>query len=144
MRVLLMASCLLFALPMAAQAQSCRGLQSLDLGGGTTACVVAIEMNSITTTTNRDDGASSSKRKQAQPLVAAAMTGPLPANRNAIKKQMLAMCKAMQSEVKAQFSDMKYNRTILYMDWRKAGGELEGGYSSAKCKGFSFFGNVTY
>ncbi len=144
MRFLTLASCALFALPLAAEAKNCRGIQSLDLGGGSKACVVAIEKNAITTKRTRDDGASSSSQRNVQPLVGAIMSGPVPANRNVIKKQMIAMCKATQAQVKAEFPGLKYSRTILVMDWSKVGGKLESGYSSAKCKGFSFFGNVRY
>lgn len=144
MRFLTLATCALFALPIAAEAKNCRGIQSLDLGGGSKACVVAIEKNAITTTRTRDDGASSSSRRFEQPLVGAIMTGPVPANRKVIKQQMIAMCKATQSKVKAEFANLKYNRTILVMDWRDAGGKLESGYSSAKCRGFSFFDNVRH
>ncbi|MBO9473608.1 hypothetical protein J7413_08665 [Shimia sp. R10_1] len=139
MRTLIFASCALFALPLAAEAQSCRGIQAFDLGGGTKGCVVSIQENQITTTTSRDDGASTRVRRNAQPLVGAVMSGPVPANKSVVKKQMVEMCKLTQEKVRAQFADLKYNRVILVMDWQKAGGEVQAGFSSAKCRGFKFF-----
>lgn len=139
MRSLIFASCALLSLPVAAQSQSCRGVQAFDLGGGTKGCVVTIEESAIVTTRSRDDGASTQTRRAAQPLVAAAMTGPVPGKRSVVKKQMVSMCKATQGKVREQFSDAKYNRVILYMDWRDAGGELYGGFSTDTCRGFRFF-----
>lgn len=139
MRTLTFASCILFALPLAAQAQSCRGVQSLDLGNGTKACVVKIEEGAITTTKTRDDYASTQKHTRAQPMIGAAMTGPVPIKRATVKKQMLAMCKATQAKVTEQFAGKKYNRVILIQDWTKAGGKVEAGFSSNTCKGFRFF-----
>ncbi|MDA5555188.1 hypothetical protein [Shimia sp. MMG029] len=139
MRSLIFASCALFAVPLAAEAQSCRGIQAFDLGGGTKGCVVSIQENQITTTTSRDDGASTRVRRNAQPLVGAVMSGPVPANKSVVKKQMVEMCKLTQEKVRAQFADLKYNRVILVMDWQKAGGEVQAGFSSAKCRGFKFF-----
>mmetsp|Transcript_23962 Transcript_23962/g.43751 ORF Transcript_23962/g.43751 Transcript_23962/m.43751 type:complete len:142 (-) Transcript_23962:779-1204(-) len=139
MRFLTFASCVLFAMPLAAQAQSCRGIQSLDLGNGSKACVVKIEQGAITTTRSRDDGASTQTRRNAQPMVGAVMSGAVPTKRGTIKKQMVAMCKATQAKVGEQFAGQKYNRVILVMDWTKAGGKVEAGFSSDKCKGFQFF-----
>jgi len=139
MRTLTFASCILLTLPLAAQAQNCRGVQSLDLGNGATACVVKIEEGAITTTKTRDDYASTQKHSRAQPMVGAAMTGPVPTKRVTVKKQMLAMCKATQAKVIKQFAGKKYNRVILIQDWTKAGGKVEAGFSSDTCKGFRFF-----
>lgn len=139
MRTLTLTSCVCLALPMMAQAQSCRGVQSLDLGSGTQACVVKIEEGAITTTTTRDDHASTQKRKRAQPMVGAIMTGSAPSKRATVKKQMLAMCKATQAKVSVQFANQKYNRVILIQDWTKAGGDVQAGFSSDTCKGFRFF-----
>ncbi len=139
MRFLTLASCVLFSLPLAAQAQSCRGIQSLDLGNGSKACVVKIEQGAITTTRTRDDGASSQSRKNAQPMVGAVMSGPAPTKRATVKKHMLAMCKATQAKVGQEFAGQKYNRVILIQDWTKAGGKVEAGFSSDTCKGFRFF-----
>ena len=139
MRVLFFISCLMLALPMAAQAQSCNGKQAIDFGGGAHGCVVEIAEGSITSTRTRDDGASSRSANKATPLVAAVMTGPVPASRGTVKKQMLAMCKVTQAKVSEQFAGKKYHRIILYMDWSKAGGEVQAGFSSDKCRGFKFF-----
>lgn len=139
MKALVFASFAVLALPVAAQAQSCRGIQAFDLGGGTKGCVVSIQENQITTTITRDDGASERVRRNAQPLVGAVMSGPVPANKGVVKKQMVEMCKLTQDKVQAQFADLKYNRIILVMDWQKAGGEVQAGFSSAKCRGFKFF-----
>lgn len=140
MRVLSLALTAMLVLPVAAHSQSCRGDKAFDLGGGVKGCVVTIEKSAITTTLSRDDGASSSSRRAVQPMAAAVMTGPVPANRGQVKKQMMAMCKFVQADVASTFAGTKYNRIILVMDWREAGGELQSGFSSAKCKGFRFFG----
>jgi len=139
MRILTFVSCLMLVLPVAAQAQSCRGKQALDFGGGTKGCVVEIVEGSITTTRTRDDNASTRVSNKATPLVGAVMTGPVPANRGTVKKQMLAMCKATQAKVSEQFADKKYHQIILLMDWSNSGGEMQAGYSSNKCRGFQFF-----
>ena len=139
MRFLNLVFCAVLTLPVAAQAQSCKGGQAFDLGGGTLGCVVEIREGEITTTRSRDDGASSSSSRKVTPLVAAVMTGPVPARRSTVKKQMLAMCKVTHAKVSEQFADKKYHRIILAMDWRKSGGEMQAGFSSNKCRGFSFF-----
>jgi len=139
MRGLAFVSCVMLSLPIAAKAQSCRGEQAFDFGGGARGCVVKIGEGDIISTMTRDDGASSRSSSKAEPLVAAVMTGPVPTNRGTVKKQMLAMCKVTQAKVSEQFAGRKYHRVILYMDWRKSGGELQAGFSSNKCRGFRFF-----
>lgn len=139
MRSLVFTSFALFALPLAAQAQTCRGIQAFDLANGAKGCVVSMETNRITTTITRDDGANTRQFAKAQPLVGAVMSGPVPANKSVVKKQMVAMCKLTQDRVHSQFADLDYNRVILVMDWREAGGTLQAGFSSAKCRGFKFF-----
>ncbi len=139
MRTVLASIALLVALPVAAQAQSCRGAQAFDMGGGTKGCIVAIDMGSITTTRTRDDGASSQKWSNSQPFVAAVMTGPVPKKNSTVKKQMIALCKVSKPKVYEKFSTSNFNRIILYMDWREAGGELKSGFSTDTCKGFRFF-----
>ena len=139
MRALIFVSCVMLALPVAAQAKGCKGELAFDLGGGTRGCVVKIGEGEITSTYTRDDAASSRSSRKATPLVAAVMTGPVPASRGTVKKQMLAMCKVTQAKVSEQFAGMKYHRIILFMDWRKSGGELQAGFSSNKCRGFQFF-----
>ena len=141
MRVLTYVSCLMFALPVAAQSQSCKGEQAFALEGGTQGCIVKIGEGETLTTTTRDDGASSRSHRKTQPFVAAVMTGSIPASRKTVKKQMLAMCKFTQAKVSEQFAGKKYHQIILYMDWRKSGGELEASFSSDKCRGIRFFDN---
>ena len=139
MRVLTILVCILFALPVLAQDRACRGKKSFDLGDGAKGCIVAIEEGSITTTVTRDDGQGGSVRKRAQPLVAALMSGANTTQRNKIKQRMVAICKVALVDVQKQFAGQRYNRIILLMDWRRAGGEIQSGFSSKDCRGFQFF-----
>ena len=105
---------------------------------GAKGCIVAIGEGSITTTVTRDDGQGGSVRKQAHPLVAAVMSGANSTKRSVMRKRLLSICNLALADVQKQFAGKKYNRIILIMDWRGAGGEIQNGFSSDKCRGFQF------
>lgn len=125
---------------LAQQSNVCRGKQAFDLGDGAKGCIALIDTASITTTTTRDDGASSRSNRRTQARVVAAMTGANSEKRSVIKRRMIGICKTALPAVQSELAGMRYNRIILVMDWRASGGELQAGFSNAKCNGFSFFG----
>ncbi len=140
MRTLMALIFAMSALPAVAQSNPCKGRTVIDVGHGGKACIYLIDESDFTWTRTRDDFASTQKHTSSQPRVAASMLGTASTNKGVLSKQMVNLCKAALNDVQTQFSGTKYNRIMLYLDWRQSGGEIYGGWSNAKCRGFRFFG----
>lgn len=139
MRTLLALIFVMSALPAVAQSNPCKGRTVIDVGGGGKACIYLIDGSDLTWTRSRDDGARERKRTSVQARVAANLMGDGELDKSVLKQQFINLCKAALSDVQAQFADTKFNNIMLYLDRRHSGGEVYGGISSAKCRGFRYF-----
>lgn len=139
MRFLLSLLFVCFVAPAAAQSDPCRGRTVVDVGNGGKACIYLIDGADLTWTTSRDDGARDRKRTSVQPRVAANLLGEGDPDKSVLKEQFIRLCNVALSDVQTQFADAKFSSIMLYMDRRHSGGEVFGGISNAKCRGFRYF-----
>lgn len=122
MRLFLTICLFLFVSPaVAQQGKACRGKTTYDLGDGAYACVIKIEAGSVTMVKRTSRGGLATRRSkifsQVNAVVDANFFGKNDYDYQVMESRAKAICRAVQGQIKTEFGDTKFAKTIVKMNW---------------------------